>query len=93
MMSRRVAGVKLIQAVISRPVRPQPKQYPVFKSMEQTRLHGDSILAMIEYIDIKFTIAIRQQVQIQLIWQSQIIVVLHQLYLRYGHQFYHSKVW
>ena len=60
MISRRVAGVKLIQTVISRPVRPQPKQYPVFKSMEQTRLHGDSILAMLEYIDIKFMIAIRQ---------------------------------
>ncbi len=93
MMSRRVAGVKLTQAVISRPVRPHPKQYPVFKSMEQTRLHGDSIVAMLDYIDIKIMIAITQQAQTQLIWQSQIIVELHQLYLRYDHLFYHRTDW
>ena len=46
MMSRRCCGVMPIQPEISSRVRPQPKQYPVFMSIEQTRMQGDSIDGM-----------------------------------------------
>ncbi len=42
---RRVSGGIEIHAPISSRVRPQPKQYPVAMSMEQTRMQGDSIAA------------------------------------------------
>lgn len=44
MTSRRVSGVMEIQAEISSRVRPQPKQKPVFMSIEQTRMQGDSMM-------------------------------------------------
>jgi hypothetical protein len=42
----RVSGVISIQAPISSRVRPHPKQKPVFMSIEQTRMHGDSMAVM-----------------------------------------------
>jgi hypothetical protein len=41
-----------IQPAISSRVRPQPKQYPVFRSIEQTRMQGDSIAVMIVSLNI-----------------------------------------
>ncbi|ESX49808.1 membrane protein [Mesorhizobium sp. LSHC426A00] len=46
MTLRRTSGVIPIQAPISSRVRPQPKQKPVFMSIEQTRMHGDSMAVM-----------------------------------------------
>lgn len=46
MTERRVSGVISIQAPISSRVRPQPKQKPVFMSIEQTRMQGDSMTVM-----------------------------------------------
>ena len=46
MMSWRSWGERLAHAPISSRVRPQPKQNPVLSSIEQTRMHGDSIALM-----------------------------------------------
>lgn len=43
MTSRRCCGAIVSHAPISSRVRPQPKQNPVFVSIEQTRMQGDSI--------------------------------------------------
>ena len=45
MMERRVSGRINAQAPISSRVLPQPKQKPVFKSIEHTRMQGLSIAA------------------------------------------------
>ena len=42
MMVRRFSGEYRVQPAISSRVRPQPKQYPVWLSIEQTRMQGDS---------------------------------------------------
>jgi len=45
--SRRCTDVMVSHAPISADVRPQPKQKPVFMSMEQTRMQGDSIVVKV----------------------------------------------
>jgi hypothetical protein len=50
MISRRVPAVMAVHSAISSRVRPHPKQYPVVESIEQTRMQGDSMGSMGDFL-------------------------------------------